>query len=404
MPYLSRLLDSKVLDSSDTVIGRLKDVLISPKAGEYVPLKYLLVTSKKQKNPVYIPYDYVETFSHEEVSLRKLFRHVEYEEEVGKNFVLLRKDVLDQQIVDISGARVVRVNDLRLGNFNGEMCVLGVDVSFKGLLRRLGLGWLDFFDLLEVHLIDWRQAQPVHRSLKLDMVAKSLAKLHPADLANVIEDLSINRGGKLVKSMDAKAAAHVLREIDPPLRKILVKYLGPQQAADILSHMSNEEVADLMKMLPKAEAKLFLDQLHEGKVKGVEKLIIYPDNTAGGLMSMDFVSVRPDWTIKEARDEVKRLSPKLNSILYVYVTDESGIFKGVVSLRWLLVAPVTDKIADHMKECPLHSTLRVDQDIDEIIPIMTKYDLYTVAVLDKNRKLVGIVTIDDVMRHLVPYA
>jgi CBS domain-containing protein len=386
------------------MIGRLKDVLISPKAGEYVPIKYLVVQPKNKKNLIYIPYSYIETFSHEEVSLKKLFKHVDYEDSVAKHFVMLRKDVLDQQIVDISGARVVRVNDLRLGNFDGDMCVLGVDVSFKGLLRRLGFEWMDFLGLLDVHLIDWRQAQPVHRSLKLDTVAKSLARLHPADLANVIEDLSINRGGKLVKSMDSKAAAHVLREIDPHLRKILVKYLGPQQAADILSHMSNEEIADLMKMLPRAEARLFLDKLHAGKVKNIEKLIVYPDDTAGGLMSMDYVTVKPDWTVKEARDEVKRMSPKLGSILYVYVTDGDGIFEGVVSLRWLLVAPVTDKISDLMKECPLHSTLRLDQNIEEIIPIMTKYDLYTVAVLDEKKKLVGIVTIDDVMRHLVPNA
>ncbi|MFA6917687.1 MAG: CBS domain-containing protein [Candidatus Gracilibacteria bacterium] len=404
MPYLSRLLDSRIIDTSDKMIGRLKDVLISPKAGEYVPIKYLVVQPKNKKNLIYIPYSYIETFSHEEVSLKKLFKHVDYEDSVAKHFVMLRKDVLDQQIVDISGARVVRVNDLRLGNFDGDMCVLGVDVSFKGLLRRLGFEWMDFLGLLDVHLIDWRQAQPVHRSLKLDTVAKSLARLHPADLANVIEDLSINRGGKLVKSMDSKAAAHVLREIDPHLRKILVKYLGPQQAADILSHMSNEEIADLMKMLPRAEARLFLDKLHAGKVKNIEKLIVYPDDTAGGLMSMDYVTVKPDWTVKEARDEVKRMSPKLGSILYVYVTDGDGIFEGVVSLRWLLVAPVTDKISDLMKECPLHSTLRLDQNIEEIIPIMTKYDLYTVAVLDEKKKLVGIVTIDDVMRHLVPNA
>lgn len=404
MPYLSRLLDSRVTDSSDKVIGRLRDVLITPRAGEYVPIKYLMIQSKYKKDYVYIPYEFVEVFSHEEVSLKKLFKHIPQDKEPSKHDVMLRKDVLDQQIVDISGARVVRVNDLRIGNFDGDMCVLGVDVSFKGLLRRLGLDWLDFFDLLDANLIDWRQAQPVHRSLKLDIVAKSLSKLHPADLANVIEDLSLNRGGKLVKSMDSKAAAHVLREIDPHLRKILVKYIGPQQSADILTHMSNDEVVDLMQMLPRAEAKLYLNHLQESKVKKVKKLLNYPDDTAGGLMNMDFVTVKPDWTVKEARDEVKKMSPKMGSILYVYVLNDEDKFCGVVSLRWLLIAASTDKISDLMKQCPLHSTLRVDQKIEEIIPVMTKYDLYTAAVLDNNKKMVGIVTIDDVMRHLVPNA
>jgi len=404
MPYLSRLLDSKITDSSDKVIGRLRDVMIAPKSGEYVPLKYLVVQPSKHKEFIYIPYEYVENFSHEEVSLRRLFKHIPHERSVNKNCVLLRKDVLDQQIVDMSGVRVVRVNDLRIGNFEEEMCVLGVDVSVKGLLRRLGMEWMDFLNVLDVHLIDWRQAQPVHRSLKLDTVAKSLSKLHPADLANVIEDLSLKRQGKLVTSMDARAAAQVLREIDPHLRKILVKYLGPQQAASILTHMSNDEVVDLMKMLPEEEAKLYLNHLQDSKVEKVEKLIPYENNTAGGLMTTDYVSVRPDWTVKEAREEVKRLSSKINSVLYVYVTDDDGKFCGVVSLRWLLISASNEKIKDLMKACPLHSTLRVHQNIKEIITIMTRYDLYTVAVLDRRKRLVGIVTIDDVMRQMVPNA
>lgn len=404
MPYLSRLLDSKITDTSDKVIGRLRDVMIFPKPGKYVPLEYLVVQPRKSKELIYIPYEFVENFSHEEVSLKRLFKKIPYEKSVDSDCVLLRKDVLDQQIVDMSGARVVRVNDLRIGNFDGEMSVLGVDVSFKGLMRRLNLEWVDFMDVLDVHLIDWRLAQPVHRSLKLDTLAKSLTRLHPADLANVIEDLSIRHGGKLVKLMDSKDAAEVLREVDPHLRKILVKYMGPKQSASILTQMSSDEVVDLMKMLPEEEAKLFMSHLQDAKLRKVEKLLGFPNDTAGGLMTMDFVTVRPSWTVKRAREEVKKLSPKMHSLIYVYVTDDEGVFRGVVSLRWLLISKLTDKVDRLMKECPLHSTLHLHDKIEDIIPVMTKYDLYTVAVLDKKGKLAGIVTIDDVMRHLVPNA
>lgn len=405
MPYLSHLLDAKILDSADVVIGRLRDVAVAPEEGKYVPLAYLKVEKKKSGQIIYVPYEYVENFSKEEVSLRTILRKVPHKEEISNEYLFLRQDVFDQQIVDISGARVVRVNDLRIGDFDGKMSILGIDISTKGLLRRLGIEWLDVFDLLTSHLIDWRQAQPIHRMLKLDTVSKSLHKLHPADLANIIEDLSVKRGRDFVSSLDAKDAAEVLQEINPHLRKILVKYLGPEKAADILGQMSPEEVVDLMQMLPKEEAKLFLANLDDNnKVKKVERLIKYPNDTAGGLMSVDFVAVRPGCTVRHAREEVKKMSDKLNSIVYVYVTEEDSTFVGVISLRWLLISNASKTIKNLMKKCAPHSTLKLDQNIEEIIPIMTRYNLYTVAVLDDNKKLVGVVTIDDVMRHLVPYA
>lgn len=404
MPYISNVIGSSVMDSADNIIGRLKDVLIMPKVGEYASLRYLMVKEKKHKKMVYIPYEYVETFSHEEISLKTVFRKIPVRESPVHGSVFLKEDILDKQIVDMKGARVVRVNDLRIGDFGGEMCILGIDISTRGLLRRLGLGWIDLFDLLKVHLIDWREAQPVHRTLKLDKVADNLKKLHPADLANIIEDLSIKHGSKLMKSLDAKAAAKVLEEVEPDLQKILVKYLGPQQAADILGQMSIEEIVDLMKMLTKGEAKRFLSHMQNGKMKNiVEKLLVYPDDTAGGLMTVDYMSVRPNWTVAKVIEEVKNLKAK-NFLLYVYVTDENGYFYGVVSLRWLLISSPDIKMKQLLKKISSHTVLRVNQEIDEIIEIMTRYNLFTAVVLDDKKKMVGVVAIDDVMRHLFPNA
>jgi predicted transcriptional regulator/sporulation protein YlmC with PRC-barrel domain len=392
------------LDSADKVIGRIKDVLIMPKAGEYAPLRYLMVQEKKHKKMVYIPYEYVETFSHEEVSLRTVFRKIPVRESPVSGSIFLKEDILDKQIVDMKGARVVRVNDLRIGDFDGKMCVLGIDISTRGLLRRLSLGWIDIFDLMKVHLIDWREAQPVHRTLKLDKVAENLKRLHPADLANVIEDLSIKHGSKLMKSLDAKAAAKVLEEVEPDLQKILVKYLGPEQAADILGQMSIEEIVDLMKMLTKGEAKRFLSQMENGKVKNiVEKLLVYPDDTAGGLMTVDYMSVRPNWTVAKVIEEVKNSTMK-NFLIYIYVTDENGYFHGVVSLRWILISHKDIKMKQLLKKIHSHTVLRVNHEINEIIEIMTRYNLFTAAVLDEKKRMVGVVTIDDVMRHLFPNA
>lgn len=402
MLYLSQILNSKITDSSDKVVGRLKDIITKSKAGEYSPLDFLLVKGKKGEE-FFIPYEYVENLSKEEVSLRSLFDNISTAEPEGVYAYLVR-DVLDQQIVDVEGARVVRVNDLKLGLFENKMCVLGIDISFRGILRRLGLSGLDFFNFLNVRLIDWRKTQRVRGVLKLDTISDELTKLHPADLANIVEELSVRQGAKLVKNLDTSIAAAIVQEMDPTAQKLLVNYLGPEKAAKIIEKMSADEITDLMQLMTKAEAKHMLSFLQNGKLKKVEKLIKYENNTAGGLMTTDYVTGFPDWTVERAIEEIKKLSPAMHSMLYIYVTDNDGVFLGAVSLRRLLTANTKQTLGKLVKILPPASTLHIDQKLNSIIKVVTKYNLYTAAVLDENRKLVGMVAIDDIMRRIVPNA
>ncbi|MBU0546054.1 CBS domain-containing protein [Patescibacteria group bacterium] len=402
MLYLSQILNSKIKDSSDKVIGQLKDILIKSKAGEYSPLDFLLVKGRKGEE-FFVPYEYVENLSKNELTLKSLFENITISEPEGA-FAYLVRDVLDQQIVDVEGARVVRVNDLKLGLFENKMCVLGIDVSFRGILRRLGLKGLDLFNLLPVRLIDWRKTQRVRGVLKLDTISDDLTRLHPADLANIVEELTVRQGAKLVKNLDTAIAAAIVEEMDPTAQKMLVNYLGPEKAAKIIEKMSADEIADLMQMLSKSDAKHLLSYLKNGKLKKVEKLIEYENNTAGGLMTTDYVSGRQEWTVEMAIEEIKKMSPTMRSMLYVYVTDEDGVFKGAVSLRRLLTANKKQTLGALIKRLPPASTLHVHQKINSIIKVMTKYNLYTAAVLDENKKLVGMVTIDDIMRIIMPNA
>ena len=404
MPYLSQLLGVKIHDSADNVVGKLQDILINPTVGEYAPLQFLLVKMTKPRRQVAIPYDYVGALSTKDVSLKAPFDKIPLAEIATDTYIHLRLQILDQQIVDVAGARVVRVNDLRINPVENRMCVLGIDASMKGLLRRLGVGWLDVFNAMKVHLIDWRQTQPVRGYLRLNVVSKDLKKLHAADLANIVEELSLLQGSRLVESLDLSAAAKVLEEVNPKVRKILIKYLGPERASTILAQMSADEMADLLSIMSHAEAKNFLDKLKNVAAKKVEQLIRYQHDTAGGLMTLDFITVRPDWTIQQAIDEVRRAAPTLRYVLYIYVTEADGGFLGAVSLRWLLITPPEKKMRDLLKRHPVTSTLRLGQKLNEIAVIMTKYNLFTAAVLDDQRRLVGVVAIDDIMRHLVPHA
>lgn len=405
MPYASRLLDNMVTDSSDAVIGKLADILISPQEGKFAPLEYLEVKQSRDAKPVFIPYGYVANFDNRLISLKSLFSKIPLSEIDPKNYIFLKRDVLDKQIVDIAGTRVVRVNDLRLGNFDGQTCVLAIDPSFRGLLRRLGLEDFLFSRFFKVQLIDWRQAQFLgHGPLQLNTLSEELSHLHPADLANIVEDLDIQTGSQLLASLETKEAAKVLEEVDPRWQNILVKYMGPEKASKILAQMSTDEIVDLVKSFSSEEAQVFLSHVSNGRAKSVEKLLKYPDNTAGGLMTTEYVTVRPDWTVQQAIQEINKASPLFRSIVYVYVTEEDGRFFGVVSLRRLMAAAPQILIAKLAKLPEARSTLKPEDKIKKVVRLMTRYNLYTAAVVDKDRKLVGIVTIDDVMRQLYPTA
>lgn len=402
MLYLSHILGAKVKDSSDKTIGRLKDILIKTAPGLYSPLEALMV--KKQGQDFYIPYHYVENLSREEVTIKTLAdKIIPYTPAADDVFLL--KDVMDQQIVDTAGARVVRVNDLQIGLVEEKMGVLGIDISLRGLLRRLGLTKFGIFNWLRVDLIDWKQTQPIKGILKLETLSKDLVKLHPADLANIIEDLNIGQGSELVQALDAETAAKILEEVNPRVQKILMRVLGPEKAAKISERMSINELVDLIKLLPYHEAKEVCACFKNGRLKKVEKLLRYADDTAGGLMTTEFVTVRPSMTVAEVIDEIKKVSDAFRSILYIYVIDESGVYKGVVSLRRLLTAKSDELIEQVMiKKTKRLPCARVHQSAQEVAKLMTKYDLNSVAVVDKDHRLLGVIMVDDVMRQLVPQA
>lgn len=405
MPYISELLNNTITDSADAKVGKLEDILIHMKPGAFDPLEFLVIIDR-QKQKKYVPYEFVENFTSSKITLKNLFNKISVSDlPKGPQFVALKKDVLDQQIVDIAGTRVVRVNDLRIGNFENKMCVLGIDASFSGLLRRLGLASSFLAKPFDVKLIDWRQAKLLEgrAELELDTAAESLSRLHPADLANLVEDLDVKHAGRLLSALDSAEAAKVLEEVDPEVQTILVKYLGPERAGAILTHMSSDELVDLVKTFSEPEARAFLAKTG-GRAQSLQKLIDYPDNTAGGLMTLDFINARPEWTVQQTIDEIQKLSDKIRSIVHIYVTDSDGKFKGAVSMRRLLLADKNDIIGKMAKDFPAHSRLKPNDKVEKIIKLMTKYNLYTAAVVDKDKKLVGVVTIDDIMRQLFPKA
>ncbi|MDO8626516.1 MAG: CBS domain-containing protein [Candidatus Magasanikbacteria bacterium] len=400
--YLSKVLNRTVVDSSDARIGKLEDILVSPVPGSYAPVTFLLVKTRRGEER-FIPFEAVSNLGGDGVSLKYLFASLPVVAPPQEAIRLVR-DVLDQQIVDVEGARVVRVNDLKFGTVGAALSVIGIDVSWRGVLRRLGLSGLDIFNVFKINLIDWRSAEPLKGTLKIDTVSQKLTTIHPADLANIVEDLNVKQGSHLVSALDSKTAAKVIEEMSPEIQRLVIRYLGPERASKILERMSIDEAVDLLKMMSASEARKFLSFLQDLQSKKMERLLAYENDTAGGMMTLDYVTARPEWTVAETIDEIRRASPQLRSILYVYITDEKNKLKGAVSLRTLVVAKPDRALKEVMKRLPKNSILRLHDHVNRIVRVMTKYNLFTAAIVDHDHKLAGVLTIDDVMRHLVPNA
>jgi len=405
MLYLSEVLNTDVQDSSDEIIGKLTDILIKQRAGVYSSVDFILVKDKKNKKINFIPYYLIENFGKGGVILRTRWSNIIEEKVAEDEYLKLNKDILDEQIVDTEGIRIVRVNDLQLGIFQEKMCVLGIDVSFKGLLRRMGIEWIDVFNFFKVYLIDWRKTQPIHGHLKINYLADGLVKLHPADLANIVEKLNLNEGILLLKTLDNDTAGRVLEEIQPEIQKILVKRLGSEEAAEVVAKMSIDEVVDLMQSLSDEEAESIMNRLPPGiNSQRVKKMLYYPEDTAGGLMNTEFMSALPESTVEAVVNKIKESSPQYASILFVYIIDKTGCLLGVISLRRLLIAEKYQTMDEIMRNLAKIQVVDINQNIMDVAAKVTKYNLFSIAVVDKTGKMLGIVTVDDLMRFFLPRA
>lgn len=403
MPFLAQFLNSEVVDSAQKTVGTLVDVLASNKGKGYAPITALVIKEKSTKLQRIIPFSYVVNLSKDEIVLKSQMKNID-PGEVQPNDMFLYRDILDKQIVDVEDRRVVRVNDLQFGIISNKPHILGIDVSTRGIFRRIGLDRIPPFSWLKPNFIDWQNVQVVGGSLKLTTLSNELIKLHAADLADIIEDLNPQQSESLMKSLDSDTAAKVFEELDDEFRHYIMKFLDPKRAGFILSRLPIDELVDYFQTLPKKESKKLMAALDESKKKAVQKFLQYEDDTAGGLMTTEVIRAEPGWTVEKAINRIKQVSEDHRSISFIYVIDDDGVLLGVVSLRRLLVNPDDEKLRDIMKIVDEDQTVMVDTEVEDIAEIMTKYNLSSVAVTDEKQHLLGIITVDDVMQHLIPDA
>lgn len=403
--YLSEVLRKDVIDQYGKKIGALWDMAIVPGAKSPSVIKLIIKSRKKLYE---FPVDYLNLFNRYVITVNTtegMLRPYELKEED----ILIRKHILDKQILDVNGAKIVRVNDLKLGESDGAICIMGIDVGLNGILRRIdgGKAVQNTFAFLNKpireHIIDWGFLQTIDpdlRNLTLNVARKQLGELHPSDLAQILTEIPPEQGTEILSSVDDELAGEALHEVSAEVREKILKEMDKEDISDILEEMPPDEAADLLGDMPEETSQELLSLMETEDAAEVKDLLSYEDDTAGGLMTTELLDFAPDATVDEVLANMRLLVPDVEFIYYIYVVDEEDHLLGVVSLRKILTSPLDMKLSDLMIQNMKY--VHLDADMKEIAQLISKYDLIAVPVLDEEKKIRGVITVDDIIDLYVP--
>jgi magnesium transporter len=331
-----------------------------------------------------------------------------------ENQIYLREDVLDKQIVDTQGAKLVRVNDLQLIRVNNDLFLAHVDVGIKGALRRLGfLGIINRIvgpmpgmrkKLEHDKFLAWKFVQPLSLAeptgkIMLNINQGELKEMHPADLADIIEDLDVYKRSAFFGALDNKTAADALKEAPMDMQISLIGSVSPEKAADILEEMPPDEAADLLGDLPTDKAEHLINKMESEDAENVQELLVHPDDSAGGLMTTEYIALNKNLKVSEALDYIRKEAQEAETIYYLYVTDEVGKLAGVATLKNLIMSDPSKLISEIMNDSP--QKVLVGEHLEKVAQVTAKYNLFAIPVVDGEGMLKGIITVDDVLEEVI---
>jgi len=401
MVYYSELLGKPILDKGNKKIGKVKDFCFADRARyaivigiifdlnglkKMIPWENILEIGDKSEDPFPIG-----------VYLNKELNSLKFYEPCGS----MMHDIIDKQLMDIDGARVIRVNDILLGRTGNKFIIVGVDTSTKGLLRRIGLGF--FAKKIQEHIILWKDVAPISQDIKnlqLKIKRERINQLHPAEIADLIRDLSLEEKEMMFNTLSNEKAAETLLKSTPDVQKSFFKTISLKKIASMLETLPVEDAAAILTMMPTINNKKVLRLIKPGISARIKKILSYEKKTAGALMSTRFLTIPEGLTAREAIEYVRVEMPKPKHIFYLYVQSKERELKGIISLRELIVAKPETEITRILKRDII--TVHEDTNTDDVFNLMLKYSLLALPVIDKNKKIVGVIRINDIMELMVP--
>lgn len=400
MIYLSRLINTAIVDAEGTTLGTLGDIAVDMR--EPLPRVTGLWMRGDRSRLAMIPWEAVSEVTLNAIRLRVVRRFLQPRPLQPEE--LLLAGILDTQVVDTDGLKVVRVNDLQLKRMNGEVRLIAADVGTMGLLRRLNLDrpvqWAARLAgrAIADRVIPWKMVAAFGGPMtpvKLSISRERLREIHPADLAQLMEDLDRDERVEVMTALEHEAAADALAEAEPEVQTDVMKSLPSDLAADILQEMSPDDATDVLTDLPPERAQELIGLMGAEEAREVRELLKYPEGTAGSVMTTEFIALPEGLTAEQTLQRLRTLAPEAEHIYYFYVTDAGGHLVGVLPLRSLIAAPPGKPIAEIMTTGVV--SVPVEDSLETVAAALTKYDLLALPVVDDQQELIGVVTVDDVM-------
>ena len=404
MIYLRQILKEPVFASDGEKIGTISDLAIA--TGEVFPRVTALAFLGPHKTPFMISWrKYVDSYDEDGVRLNVPASDIRFSY-LQPDEVLLARDLLDKQIVDTQGMKVVRVNDLKLSDSPKGLRLLGAETGLRGLLWGIA-PWLEklvdaigsaFGHPIKEKLIAWNYTELIERDMsqiKLSVSHKRLHDMHPADVADILEQLEPQQRQAVFEQLDAAHAADTVSEMEDEYQADVIGDMPENRGAELLNEMDPDDAADIIGDLPydKAEKLLYLMGVEEEA--SVRRLLGYREESAGGIMTTDFLGVDENLTVQGAIDAVRAMDEGQESIHYLYALGEEGVLTGVAGLRDLVIAqpdaPLSDIVETDLITCS------PDDDKEECAEAISKYSLLALPVVDERGVMLGVVTVDDAM-------
>ena len=409
MLHATDLLGGEAYDRDGHFVGQITELFVEPADQTNRVARVLLGRGKYL--PLVARYDSVAFVAPGVIRLNIEEKDLEHYQP-NEGWLGMRKDLLDQQIIDTSGRKVVRVNDIDMAEqrINGtvELRVTQVDVGLTGAARRLLHGVASpgvvrgLTTKLPTRVIPWEfvnliEPDPLRR-VKLRITHQKLERMHPADLADIMEELSPLERQSIIASLDEETAAEALAELDKRLTTQIVETLAPQKAAEILEEMDPDQAADVIAGMRPESSREVLSEMPGDEAREVRELLKFEENSAGGMMNTDFVYVGESATRDEVVSWIREKDVDLERLDTVFLINGDAKFSGAVAVGRLLYAAPYDRM-EGMKMEPLIA-VPPDASDREVFEIFDKYNLHSLAVVDGNGRPIGAIEVDDVVTRL----
>jgi magnesium transporter len=404
---LTELLGTSVYDSTGSVSGRVREVALAPQEDRSRVAVLIVSTAKGERM---LPLSAVSQIVG---GVRATTAAAEWNPVNGaEGLLLLSRDLLDQQVIDVHGRKVVRVNDVdfyqEIAHNRPQLKVEGVDVGARGAVRRLlkgvvpGAALRPLLQRIPPREIPWEfvdliETDPARR-VKLKISHDRLAKLHPADIADIVEELAPDEREAVFETLDEEVAAEALEELEPKVQKAVVESLDSERAADIVEEMEPDAAADLLADLPEERTEEILVQMEPEERQEVSGLLEFEENTAAGRMTTEYVALSVTANVQSAIEAMRTFEGRMESMSTLFLVDSHGTLAGAVPLARIVLAQASTPLLALTQE-PLISC-RAEAKENEFAELFDKYNLLTLPVVDGKNQLIGVITPDDVINML----